>query len=59
MRSRVVAIPFLSISMALLASPTRADPIRITAGALVDDTFGARLDATGERGFAISAAGER
>jgi hypothetical protein len=59
MRSRVVAIPFFTIGMALLASATRADPIRITAGALLGDTFGAHLNATGEREFAISAAGDK
>jgi hypothetical protein len=58
MRLRVLAVPFLTLGIALLSSPTRADPIRVTAGALVGDSFGAELNATGERGFAISAAGD-
>lgn len=56
---RVLAVPFLTIGMVLLPSAMRADPILITDGALVGDLFGVTLNATGERGFAISASGGR
>jgi hypothetical protein len=54
-----IAVAALTIGIAASAGPVYADPIRITQGALVGDSFGARLDAASHDGrFTISGAGD-
>ena len=58
MAFRSLAAVLLHVLVVTLPSNARADPIRVTEGALVGDTFFVTLTATGERGLSISTSGD-
>jgi hypothetical protein len=58
MAFRSWAAVLLHVLVVTLPSTARADPIRVTDGALVGDRFLVTLTATGERGLSISAFGD-
>lgn len=55
-----IAVALLTLGMVSAAAAASADPIRVKTGALVGDSFGARLTASSpDRGFSIDASGDR
>jgi hypothetical protein len=56
-RGRIFTVFLLILGTGVLPAPAHADPVRITSGALVGGRSEVRLNATGERGLALNAAG--